>query len=627
MRSELKRFILEDDVRDVLENCLSITLPKSKNEIYNLCFAGKDVYDVAFEVKGKGLIKEAEVVRCKNGASVNFFEDYMRRRDPNSMVIGDNKPTDKPRYFDKFGVDFDEVRQETFRWLKKQDLIILPFMSGGEKYGYPSLLIAPKNCGFFCASLTDLQGYMPFDATIDEKFVPRAIFYLAPPFRHTHFNGKQIVVHNRRDGVHECFSYNLYLGPSAKKGVYAVLLDIGEQEGWITAHASTVKAISPYKNQIVIMHEGASGGGKSEMLEHIHRELDGKINVATNIVTGDKIVFEVRDVCNLKPVTDDMALCHTSMQNGSKRLVVQDAESAWFMRFDNVKSYGSDPYFEKICTQPSEPLIFLNLQGVPNATCLIWEHTLDLDGKRNSNPRAIVPRHLVPDIIDGPVEVNVRTFGVRMPPCTKDKPTYGIAGLFHVLPPALAWLWRLVAPRGYNNPSIIGSSNELISEGIGSYWPFATGKKVIQANLLLQQFIDYPKTRYLLVPNQHIGAYKVKFMSEWLMREFVTRRNGADFEKEYLIESRCPLLGYTVDEVKIEGNNVPSTLLRPEIQPEIGTEAYDYGAKLLTEFFKKEVSCFLTNELNPIGRQIINVCLRDGTAEDYMKVMPIRKRK
>ena len=65
-------------------------------------------------------------------------------------------------------------------------------------------------------------------------FVPRAIIYVAPPFRHTHFEGKQVCVHNRLNHCHEIFSYNLYPGPSAKKGVYSVLLDIGEQENWVT---------------------------------------------------------------------------------------------------------------------------------------------------------------------------------------------------------------------------------------------------------------------------------------------------------------------------------------------------------------------------------------------------------
>ena len=81
------------------------------------------------------------------------------------------------------------------------------------------------------------------------------------------------------------------------------------------------------------------------------------------------------------------------------------------------------------------------------------------------------------NIVKEPVEVDVRSFGVRMPPSTRDNPNYGIMGMLHIIPPALAWLWRLIAPRGFNNPSIV-TGNELKSEGVGSYWPFATGKRV-----------------------------------------------------------------------------------------------------------------------------------------------------
>ena len=60
------------------------------------------------------------------------------------------------------------------------------------------------------------------------------MIYVAPPFRHTHFDGRQVVVHNRRfdenTHLHEFFSYNLYPGPSAKKGVYGMLLTAGEKD-------------------------------------------------------------------------------------------------------------------------------------------------------------------------------------------------------------------------------------------------------------------------------------------------------------------------------------------------------------------------------------------------------------
>ena len=65
-------------------------------------------------------------------------------------------------------------------------------------------------------------------------------------------------MHNRLDDCHEVFAYNLYPGPSAKKGVYSVLLDIGEHEDWVTAHASCGRLVTQYDNELVIMHEGAS---------------------------------------------------------------------------------------------------------------------------------------------------------------------------------------------------------------------------------------------------------------------------------------------------------------------------------------------------------------------------------
>ena len=137
--------------------------------------------------------------------------------------------------------------------------------------------------------------------------------------------------------------FNLSPGPSAKKGIYGVLLNIGEAEGWVTAHASTVRVISPYDNQITIMYEGASGGGKSEMIEQIHREDDDRVLLGINTSTEEKHLLELKDTCELQPVTDDMAFCHPDIQNDSGRLVVKDAEQGWFLRIDHITSYGTDP--------------------------------------------------------------------------------------------------------------------------------------------------------------------------------------------------------------------------------------------------------------------------------------------
>jgi len=295
---------------------------------------------------------------------------------------------------------------------------------------------------------------------------------------------------------------------------------------------------------------------------------------------------------------------------------VRDAEEGWFLRINHIQQYGTDPHHEKLCVHPPEPLIFLNLQGVPGSTCLIWEHTLDAPGKPCPNPRVIMPRRFVPHTVDGAVEVDVRSFGVRTPPCTANRPTYGILGLFHVLPPSLAWLWRLVAPRGHDNPSITDTIG-MSSEGVGSYWPFATGKMVNHANLLLRQILSTPSTRHKLIPNQHIGVYKVGFMPQWIAREYLARRGSVRFRPEQLVASRCALLGHSPANLTIDGFPMPKGLLQVDHQPEVGTGAYDAGAEILTGFFKKELIKFLVPELHPVGKQIIECCMNDGTVDDY----------
>ena len=144
---------------------------------------------------------------------------------------------------------------------------------------------------------------------------------------------------------------------------------------------------------------------------------------------------------------------------------------------------------------------------------------------------------------------------------------------------------------------------------------------VTQANLLFNQFQQSNKTQYILIPNQHIGAWKTMFMPQWLVREYLSRRGHANFDKTQVTPSRSPLLGYSLNKMKIEGVRIPKTFLQPELQPEIGEEAYDKGAAQLFNFFKSELEKFIQPELNADAKKIIEACLSGCDVSEYEKYM------
>ena len=609
------------ELRELIYTAPSVTIAKNIKELVELAVPGhdEDVHEVRYDLPDGTSFLEAEVVRTKNGVAANYAEVYMRRRDPNCMVIADQFPTDKTKFEDRFDYDFESLREETFDWLKTQDLAMFYFNAGQPGMGYPAVAVVPANAGFFGLGLGLLQGILDPDE-LPEDFEPRAVIYTAPPFRHTHFGGKQVVVHNRVPDKYEMFSYNLYPGPSAKKGVYGMLIDQGESEGWVTAHCSSVRVITPYDSVTNIMHEGASGGGKSEMLQQPHRQPNGSLLLGQNIITGEKCSMELPRTCDLEPITDDMALCHPKLQNGDGKLRLTDAEDAWFVRVDHIDDYGTDMMLEKITAKPKEPLLFLNIDAVPGGRAMIWDHIEDEPGVPCPNPRVIIPREHFPGIYSDPVSIDIRSIGLRTPPSTRENPNYGIVGLMHLLPPSLAWLWRLVAPRGHANPSIINTEG-ISSEGVGSYWPFATGKRVAQANLLLDQIRQTPSVKYILTPNQYIGAWKTSFMPQWIAREYLARKGSADFAPDQISASRCSLLGYSLNSMKVEGLRIPNWMLKVYRQEEMGKEAYDAGGQILHDFFVKTLEPFRKESLDPMGAKIIECCLDNGSVEDYENVL------
>ena len=61
-----------------------------------------------------------------------------------------------------------------------------------------------------------------------------------------------------------------------------------------------------------------------------------------------------------------------------------------------------------------------------------------------------------------------------------------------------------------------------------------------------------------------------------------------------------------------------------DLQKDNGPEGYDAGAEILTGFFKKELKQYLVPDLHPLGRKIIEICLGDGSIEDYVsQIQPL----
>ena len=138
---------LPKDVAAVLKASPMVHMPHSRAELFELAIGGPDstTFEVAYDVPGKGRVVEAEVVKCRNGLAINYTDTYMRRRDPDCMLIADEGPTDKEHFNDRFDIEFSSLREEILAWLSKQELIVLAFCAGNMEPGYDALLIAPAN--------------------------------------------------------------------------------------------------------------------------------------------------------------------------------------------------------------------------------------------------------------------------------------------------------------------------------------------------------------------------------------------------------------------------------------------------------------------------------------------------
>jgi hypothetical protein len=69
--------------------------------------------------------------------------------------------------------------------------------------------------------------------------------------------------------------------------------------------------------------------------------------------------------------------------------------------------------------------------------------------------------------------------------------------------------------------------------------------------------------------------------------------------------------------MRIEGSMISRWFLQVDTQPEVGVEGFDAGARILTDFFRQELSKYLHPDLDGLGREIIERCLAGGSVEDF----------
>ncbi|MBT3320456.1 MAG: DUF4914 family protein [Clostridia bacterium] len=76
-----------------------------------------------------------------------------------------------------------------------------PLIAGDDEYCYQALLICPVNAVFLQQVCLIYKGLYQKMKLV--KHIRLGQLYSCTTFRHTHFDGKQGVVHNRLDTVHE----------------------------------------------------------------------------------------------------------------------------------------------------------------------------------------------------------------------------------------------------------------------------------------------------------------------------------------------------------------------------------------------------------------------------------------
>ncbi|TWT60728.1 DUF4914 family protein [Rubinisphaera italica] len=170
-------------------------------------------YKVGYHLDNR-FVPDVIVCPIKNEVTANCMEACMRQRDQECMEIAYDLATYKMNYDKRFSEDFDSLRHETFVRLRIQDLGYFFFNVGRGGKGFVVFTIIPANAGFFALDFAMVQGIIPIQE-IDAKgedYHHSVIIFIALTFHYSHFEGKLVVVYNRREEFRELYICNLYSG-------------------------------------------------------------------------------------------------------------------------------------------------------------------------------------------------------------------------------------------------------------------------------------------------------------------------------------------------------------------------------------------------------------------------------
>ncbi len=190
-------------------------------------------------------------------------------------------------------------------------------------------------------------------------------------------------------------------------------------------------------------------------------------------------------------------------------------------------------------------------------------------------------------------------YGLETKFASKDTPSEGISGAFHVLPKSIAWLWRVVAPSGK-----LGEKSLTVPE----------------MNALLEE-IKEAQAIFTLLPVGFVGAWRVNSKILCMGRNIISGKRKTFAGEKSLFPARFVLFGYAPKATHTGQYDLPEEFLRVEKQAELGSEGYDLSAGYIRDLFTKSLEPLLTNEIDPLGKTIIELFLANGSIDEFDTIL------